>query len=803
MKHLFFFLLLIISFSITFAQQVLIKGRVTDDNNVPLSFANIRVEKTTLGTSANKEGKYELKLDSGKYFLIASYIGYVSDTVEVNASGNIVEKDFSLDQTSINLPEITVLPGENPANAIIRKAIQRKKIRNALLNSYEFKAYTKGIVRTQGDVSASNNGIGVNLAESDTVSFKISGIIENQSEGFYKKPDDYKEIILARKQTANLPPSINIITGGRFVQNFYNESINFLGSYLPGPLADDAPGYYYFYIENTVAINNTTVYKIHMAPDDPHDPGFTGNIYITDGRYDLIKVELQLNSAANVSGILDSISILQQFSSFADSIVMPVDYRMFIRVNYLNLARLELEFSTMLYDYKINPLIRGDFFDKAVVKVLPDADERDSLYWKSIQTIPNTLEEQKAYERIDSLESIPKTFWDRFSFLSSQIDLTDNFSISAPLGMYHFNRVEGHTIDYGFFLDDALKKRLNGRLMFSYGFADKKVKEDLSLKYLLGDYRTYSIELNVYNKLNILFGESDEYGELIPSLLALISKYEFRNYYYIKGFDFNFSGEVFPVLALSAGFKNHTDNNALTNTNFSFFNHSRSYSPNQVIYETHINAVTAGFKLDFRDYIEDGYFRRRISRGKSYIVLNGTVELSDKNVLKSGTDYTTYKLNAGGSINTFKSEHLDYNIMGIYNRGGMPYQSLYALPGNIDILFQDLSFRTLNVDEIFGSRVITLNLGHNFQDLIFRALRIPGLMDWGIQLSTFFNAAYSDIGKETSTILPVHVRTFPHPFYEAGFGLSQVLIPFRLEFAWRLNYRGENNFRVGINSFIF
>lgn len=632
---------------------------------------------------------------------------------------------------------------------------------------------------------------------------KISGIIENQSEGFYKKPDDYKELIIARKQTANLPPSLNILAGGRLVQNFYNETINFLGDYLPGPLADNAKNYYYYYIENTTAINNTTVYKIHISPDDSHDPGFDGSIFITDGRYDLIKVELKLNKAANTGGIFDSISIFQQFSSFTDSIVMPVDYRVYVRVNYLNIAKVGLEFSTMLYDYKINPAISEDFFDKAIVKVLPDADEKDSVYWNSTQTIPNTPDEESAYKKIDSLESIPKTFWDRFSFLSSQIDLTDNFTVSAPLGLYHFNKVEGHAIDFGFFFKEALKKRFDGSLNFSYGFADKRVKEDLSLKYLLGNYRTYSVEFNAYNKLNILFGESEEYGEFIPSLISLISKYDFRNYYYKKGFDINLSGEVFPVLALSAGYKNYADNSAVTNTNFSFFNKSKTYTPNQSIYETQIKAITAGFKLDFRDYIEDGYFRRRVSRGKSYIVLNGNIELSNKKILKSGLDYTTYKLNASGSINTFISEHLDYNIMAIYDRGSLPYQSLYALPGSIDILFQDFSFRTLNVNEIFGSKVVTFNLEHNFQDLIFRSLRIPGLMDWEIQLNTFINAAYSGIDRESSEILPVDLKTFPHPFYEIGFGLSHVLIPFSLEFAWRLNYRGENNFRIGMNSILF
>ena len=803
MKHFLFLFILCLFYGSAAAQQILIEGKVTDESQNLLPYTNIRVSGTTLGTSANKEGKYELKLNAGRYELVASYIGYISDTVEVNADTGVINKNFILKQTSVNLPEITVLPGENPALEIIRKAIIRKKERNALLNSYEFKAYTKGIIKTQGDISSGNNSIGINAGANDTIPLKISGIIENESEGFFKRPDEYKELILARKQTANFPPSINVLTGGRLIQDFYNETVNFLGEDLPGPLADNAPEYYYYYIENTFAIDNTKVYKIHIAPDDHFDPGFTGSIYITERNHDLIKVDLNLNRAANTGGIFDTVSVYQQFSVFADSIVMPVDYRLYVTANYLNLARFGLEFSTILYDYKINPVLQDDFFDKAIIKVIPDADERDSAYWKSIQVIPNTLDEKNAYVRIDSVESIPKSFLDRFSWPSSRIYVTDNFEVSAPIGMYHFDKVEGHTIDYGLFLNEALKKRLNGALNLSYGFSDKKFKEDLSLEYLLGDYRTYSIAFNAYNKIKVLFGESDQYGDLLSSLLSLISKYDFRNYYYTNGFDLNFSGEVFPVMVLSAGFKNHTDNSAVNNSDFSFFNKDDSYSPNQEIYETRINAVNAGFKFDFRDYLEDGYFRRRISQGRSYIVLNGNIELSDKKIFKSGLDYTTYKLVADGSISTFQSGYLHYRLMGIYNRGSLPYQLLYALPGNLDILFQDLSFRTLQLNEIFGSTVVTVNLEHDFRDLIFRELRIPGLMDWEIQLNTFFNAAYTEIGTETSAILPVDVKTFPHPFYELGFGISQVLIPLEIEFAWRLNYRGDNNFRIGINSLLF
>ena len=118
-------------------------------------------------------------------------------------------------------------------------------------NSYEFEAYTKGIIKTPNEIKAGSGSIDVRIGNNDTL--LINGIIENESRGYFKKPDNYKEIITARKQTANFPSSINILTGGRIMQNFYNDEISFLGDYLPGPLADNSLSYYYFYIEETVS----------------------------------------------------------------------------------------------------------------------------------------------------------------------------------------------------------------------------------------------------------------------------------------------------------------------------------------------------------------------------------------------------------------------------------------------------------------------------------------------------------------------------------------------------------------------
>ena len=196
-----------------------------------------------------------------------------------------------------------------------------------------------------------------------------------------------------------------------------------------------------------------------------------------------------------------------------------------------------------------------------------------------------------------------RSFWDKFSFLDSKTYLTKNIAVNGPLALYGFNRVEGHTLKFGLHLDDALNRRLNSYLDFSYGFSDKRFKTDFYAKYFLGKYINYNSTFNAYNKLTTLFSKSDNYNDLTAALVALLFKNDFRDYYYSNGFDVKISGEVTPVLDLTVGFENRTDHNAIQNSDFSLFNTNRAHRKNPSIKEGKVNALTAGFSLDFRDYM--------------------------------------------------------------------------------------------------------------------------------------------------------------------------------------------------------
>jgi len=785
------------------AQQFLIEGSIYGAKTNTLSYANVRVDNATIGTSANIEGKYQLRLKADNYKLIASYIGYLSDTINIELNSSLSGIDFHLKPAVLETQEVTILPGKNPALEIITKAIEKKNLRAARLNSYEFNAFTKGIIRSDQEVTANTNSVSVGAGNSsDTSKLNINGIFENQSKGYFKKPGNYKEFITAQKQTSNFPSSVNTLTGGRLIQNFYSNDIRFFNRQLPSPLADNALDYYYYYIYDTLAIDREKVFQIYCEPDVSSDPGFKGYLFITDSTFNLIKIDVDLNRAANMGGIFERINIFQQFLQYENDFYMPIDYRLNIRANILGLARIGFELNSIMYDYKINHNISDNLFDKAILTVEKEADKKDSTFWNNSYSIPNTQEEIAAYKMIDSVQAVPKSFWDDFpgNLLNTRLALNENFSISAPLSFYHFNRVEGHALDFGVFAYNLAEKRLSSSVNTSYGFSDKKFKADFSAAYLLGEYRTYKIELDAFNKMNVLFSESDNYNDLTSTVLALFGKYEFRDYYYSKGFNFQISGDVFSILNLGLGYSNRTDNSALINTDFSFFNKNRKYSELPKIYDTKINTLNFSLGIDFRNYIEDGYFRRRTNEGKSFLTFSGDVEISDSKLLKSNLDFRKYRLDINGTLNTFRSAKLNFRFLGTYSDGYVPYQMLYALPGNLDGVSQNWSFRTIKIGENFGDKCISLLFEHEFGDELFKISRIPFLRDMELQLTAFYNIGWLDISDKSKSILPVEDRLFKKPLQEIGFNIGHILFPLRLEFSWRLNHTEKNKFVIGLNT---
>src|SRR5688500_19027900 len=90
MKPAFAFLALLFFAFNASAQTFLIKGKVTDEQGNPVSFASVYLKNTSRGTSANSEGIYQVRLPAGKHELIFKAIGYRQQNAELLVSADQV-----------------------------------------------------------------------------------------------------------------------------------------------------------------------------------------------------------------------------------------------------------------------------------------------------------------------------------------------------------------------------------------------------------------------------------------------------------------------------------------------------------------------------------------------------------------------------------------------------------------------------------------------------------------------------------------------------------------------------------------
>ena len=124
MKKLFFLFALFFSFSLLFAQERSITGRVTDENNDPIPGANVVVKGTISGAVTDMDGNFKIRLTESAKVLIFTFIGY--DSREVNISGKS-QIDVQLKMSSIGLQEVVAVGYGTQKKATITGSISTVK----------------------------------------------------------------------------------------------------------------------------------------------------------------------------------------------------------------------------------------------------------------------------------------------------------------------------------------------------------------------------------------------------------------------------------------------------------------------------------------------------------------------------------------------------------------------------------------------------------------------------------------------------------------------------------------------------
>ncbi len=784
------------------APAVLAQGRVRGivrdaDSREPLQFANIRVDGTMHGTTTDRDGRFTLSVSEEHGTLVTSYIGY--RTVRTSFQSGDGELVIALPPSSVSMPEVTVTPGDNPALRIIRNAIEAKARRRERLERYRLTSHSKIVV-------TASNMQGVPAMRGVQGDSSLTAIMETQTDAFWSAPDRYKEVVKARKQTAFIPARANIISSAFFIIDFSADAIS-IGDRgaITGPISEAGLRQYTYTLAGNRELDGRSVHQIDITARDDVDPLLDGSLYIADSTWALTMVDVALNDAA-LPTFFTRLAFRQNFRLFGDQFWMPVDVAVDADVSVSMLISVDLAVTglSVLQDYAINGAAFDDVFDRTVIHVLKEADQRDSSWWLARTMIPTTDAEAAAYRKADSIKVAIDSARNEYGLgnaLTGKEFRWDDTRLAVPgvLSLYRFNRVEGHALAAAFRLRQPFSLVSGASLDAAYGVDDHRWKMDGSMTLRVWDAPRVSMSLRGFDHLTDIDEDTDLWNTFNSTVSNIFAKYDYKDYFYRTGWEFSGYADLLFLFPTRVSVSRVLDRSAHVHSHWSLLRRDWPARDVPAINDGSTLRVSVSTSFDDRDLIDNAGTVRRFGARAHVPSLGMSLIRSEY----AGSTYDAIVASASlrGSVPFDTWGESRYRLGIDISSGPLVTQQLLNLSGSVEYFSGDWRFRTMALREFGGAKRASAFFSHNFGDRIFRLLGLPLLNRSGWGFLIFAAAGWTQTDAVTRALLTVPTRDASVPYYEAGFGIDRIFLLFRVDLAWRLSHvRDGHNFSIGISS---
>lgn len=711
-------------FSISlFAQQSGVSGAITDEAGKPVPFASIHIKNTTRGTSANSEGKYNLQLAPGQYELLYKAIGYKQEGRTLTVKGAEVV-NIQLKTETYELKNVTIRAGaEDPAYAIIRKAIKKRKSYQHEVNAFTCDVYIKGLQKL---LEAPKKFLGKDIGEvarESGLDSNRTGIIylsESESKYSFKRPnEEHEEMISSKVSGSNRAFSFN--RASDFKISFYDNIQDWTGlSNRPfvSPIADNALFYYnYKYMGFTVE-NGETIDKIKVTPKRGYDPAYEGYVYIMEDSWRLHSVDLLMSKRSNIY-LLDTLHINQQFLPVGDKVWMPSAVKFEFSGGLLGF-KFGGYFIGIFKNYDLEPSFAKQTFNE-VMRITKDVNKKDSAYWENSRPIPLTGEEITDYQKkevlakkreskpyLDSLDKVHNKFHLSSLIFGSGVNIRDRYnkeyySFSSLRQALLFNTVEGFAFNYGAnyrkLIDSMNNRFLTLGAHVRYGFANNKwhgnVNGTISSRNSAFSFAGGSDVVDMNNLTPV--------STFLNTTHSLITRENYEKLYDKQFINLSFNQRVAGTWTAGATVEYANRQYLYNHSNYSFFKrNTREFTsnnplmPNQdvpLFAENQSFKVTVRTSYDFsnkystypngRHYEPSQYpridlsftqgFKNILGSDVNYSLLAG--DITKKNIPVGIFGNTSFYLGAGKFLNVQNLTYIDYRHFSgneiLFTRGGI------------------------------------------------------------------------------------------------------------------------------------
>ena len=593
------FLTLIFSlfYLFSFAQ---LSGRIVDTKNEPLPFANVYIEGTTRGTTANTEGYYALDFADGTYRIVFQCIGYEKKTMDVKVKGK-TKFDVTLKPNDIELKEFVVKSNaEDPAYPIIRQAIAMRKTYRNQVKAYSCDVYIKGV---QKILNAPKKILGKDVGDMggtlDTNTRQGIVYLSETVSKFYVDGDKNKEELISSKVSGNAN-GFGFNRATLFDFSFYDPHIEIMRQIL-SPIADNALSYYRYRLEGQFKDETgNTIYKISVLPIRKEDPTWAGTIYIVDNQWNIYQTDLYVTGKNIQQPILDTLYLRQNHVAVG-KVWRVLSQSMVFKFGLFGI-KIGGTFNGVFSNYNLTPQYADRFFSNETYKAAHGANDNDLKYWDTLRPIPLTLDERLDYIKKDSIQTVhqTKTWLDsvnaknnRFKFGNLLTGYTYRNSwdkwfikIGSPLSVINFNPVQGWNLMSPMVFEKRYGERfkpytssLSVTPSVSYSFSEKKIRVAGAGEYLFNRFNYAKLKVEGGQTV-AQFSENDPVSTIFAELYALYDKKHLYKIYDKTFAKISYGQEITNGLRLESGFEWQNRTPLSNTTQYSFKKKEAFYNPN-------------------------------------------------------------------------------------------------------------------------------------------------------------------------------------------------------------------------------
>jgi len=781
MKALCSLYLTLLICSNTYAGRV--SGIITDEKGSPLPYASIFIKGTTIGTTANNQGRYFLDLEPGNYTITCQHVGYTRQEkpLTVGNAGNEMNFQLLLQQTTMK--EVVVRAGaEDPAYEIIRNAIKKKKDYVEPLDSFTCEAYIKTLIRTR---KVPKQILGKKIEQSDRKDMGVDsagrGIIylsESLTKIASKKPGKVKLEVLSTRESGSNGLGFSFPT----FTNFYNNNVNVFAMQqlsprgFISPIADGALAYYRYKYLGSFFEDGKEINQIKVIPRRKYEPLFSGTINITEGDWRIHSLDLMLLKESQLQ-ILDTLVIKQIQVPIGNGIWQTKDQNIYFTFNVFGFDAIG-NFLNVYNKYDANPQFKKKYFNNVVMAFDTAANKKTTQYWDSVRPVQLEVEEAKNYHVKDStfradhdsartkhtIDSMRKQqsrvtpmkiLWNGYTRRNYNPDHPFSYSWEPLLKNVQYNTVEGLAANVEFTVRKsfpALKEQVSFTPHIRYGFSNTH----------LNAWGTFVLNKRVFNadadgmgvssrsnwtiaggKRVSQFNKENPITPLLNEIYTLLDRRNYMKLYENYFGDLAWNKRFDNDLRITADLL-YEDRLPLANTtDYSLFKKdSRDFTPNYPFeqlsapFERH-QALVAGLALQFKPgqkYVQ--FPRGKMAVGSKYPTLSLSYYKGIENVLGSDVNFDKWKFAVWDEKNFKLLGLLKYNfsVGGFLNNKKVFIQDYQHFNGN-QTLYASTYVNSFQLAPYYanstaGAFYAVGNIEHHFNGLLTNKIPFFRKLNW-------------------------------------------------------------------------